>query len=231
MLARGRRARPRPPASSRASSTRIVVGTGPGELHRRSASGSRRRAGSRSRSTSRSPASRRCTRSPAAQPVIDARRGEVFSDGPGASRRPEELDVAGMRLVGDGAVRYRDALRGRAAPRCRPTTTPRTCPPRTCWSRTPARFGPADARRARSTSAPRTRSRADDRRRDRDPPARARRPRRHRGDRAARVPDAVVALDVRLRAREADVDLPRRVRGRPARRLHRSTRATSTPGT
>jgi tRNA A37 threonylcarbamoyladenosine modification protein TsaB len=41
------------------------------------------------------------------QPVIDARRGEVFTEGP-ALARPEELDVAGRRLVGDGAVRYRD---------------------------------------------------------------------------------------------------------------------------
>lgn len=39
-------------------------------------------------------------------PVIDARRGEVFTSGPRLAR-PEELDVAGVRLVGDGAVRYR----------------------------------------------------------------------------------------------------------------------------
>jgi tRNA threonylcarbamoyladenosine biosynthesis protein TsaB len=39
-------------------------------------------------------------------PVIDARRGEVFTEGP-ALARPEQLDVAGKRLVGDGAVRYR----------------------------------------------------------------------------------------------------------------------------
>ncbi len=39
-------------------------------------------------------------------PVIDARRGEVFTSGP-ALARPEELEVAGQRLVGDGAVRYR----------------------------------------------------------------------------------------------------------------------------
>src|SRR4051794_4310893 len=38
--------------------------------------------------------------------VIDARRGEVFSEGPTVAR-PEELDVRGSRLVGDGAVRYR----------------------------------------------------------------------------------------------------------------------------
>ena len=40
------------------------------------------------------------------RPVIDARRGEVFSDGPVVAR-PEELAVEGQRLVGDGAVRYR----------------------------------------------------------------------------------------------------------------------------
>ena len=40
------------------------------------------------------------------KPVIDARRGEVFSDGPTLSR-PEDLAVAGLRLVGDGALRYR----------------------------------------------------------------------------------------------------------------------------
>jgi tRNA threonylcarbamoyl adenosine modification protein YeaZ len=39
-------------------------------------------------------------------PVIDARRGEVFVQGP-AVARPEELEVAGLLLVGDGAVRYR----------------------------------------------------------------------------------------------------------------------------
>jgi tRNA threonylcarbamoyladenosine biosynthesis protein TsaB len=40
------------------------------------------------------------------RPVIDARRGEVFTVGPTVAR-PEELDVAGERLVGDGAIRYR----------------------------------------------------------------------------------------------------------------------------
>jgi tRNA threonylcarbamoyladenosine biosynthesis protein TsaB len=45
-------------------------------------------------------------------PVIDARRGEVFSGGPGriVLGRPEDLEVAGRRLVGDGAVRYRRLL-------------------------------------------------------------------------------------------------------------------------
>src|SRR5438105_1983662 len=40
------------------------------------------------------------------QPVIDARRGEVFTRGP-ALARPGELDVRGVHLVGDGAIRYR----------------------------------------------------------------------------------------------------------------------------
>jgi tRNA threonylcarbamoyladenosine biosynthesis protein TsaB len=40
-------------------------------------------------------------------PVIDARRGEVFAEG-GIVCKPEELEVAGKVLVGDGAVRYRE---------------------------------------------------------------------------------------------------------------------------
>jgi tRNA threonylcarbamoyladenosine biosynthesis protein TsaB len=39
-------------------------------------------------------------------PVLDAKRGEVFTVGPRACR-PDELEVAGQTLVGDGAVRYR----------------------------------------------------------------------------------------------------------------------------
>jgi tRNA threonylcarbamoyladenosine biosynthesis protein TsaB len=41
-----------------------------------------------------------------AVPVLDARRGEVFTRGPEV-RSPEELDVAGQVLLGDGAIRYR----------------------------------------------------------------------------------------------------------------------------
>jgi tRNA threonylcarbamoyladenosine biosynthesis protein TsaB len=47
-------------------------------------------------------------------PVIDARRGEVFSPGPVVSK-PEQLDVAGKTLVGDGAVRYRHVFEARGA--------------------------------------------------------------------------------------------------------------------
>jgi tRNA threonylcarbamoyladenosine biosynthesis protein TsaB len=47
-------------------------------------------------------------------PVIDARRGEVFSPGP-AVCRPEELVVEGKTLLGDGAVRYRDVFEAAGA--------------------------------------------------------------------------------------------------------------------
>ncbi len=41
-----------------------------------------------------------------ALPVLDARRGEVFTAGPRVCR-PDELEVASQTLVGDGALRYR----------------------------------------------------------------------------------------------------------------------------
>ncbi len=47
-------------------------------------------------------------------PVIDARRGEVFSTGP-CLCRPEDLDVAGKVLVGDGALRYRELFEAAGA--------------------------------------------------------------------------------------------------------------------
>lgn len=49
----------------------------------------------------------------AAVPVIDARRGEIFTlvEGRPACLRPEELAIApGRTYVGDGAVRYRSVL-------------------------------------------------------------------------------------------------------------------------
>jgi tRNA threonylcarbamoyladenosine biosynthesis protein TsaB len=48
------------------------------------------------------------------RPVIDARRGEVFTAGP-LVRRPGELDVAGERLIGDGAIRYRSVFEAAGA--------------------------------------------------------------------------------------------------------------------
>ena len=45
---------------------------------------------------------------PGALPVIDARRGEVFvPGGEPEARRPEAVEAAGRRLVGDGALRHR----------------------------------------------------------------------------------------------------------------------------
>jgi tRNA threonylcarbamoyladenosine biosynthesis protein TsaB len=46
--------------------------------------------------------------------VLDAKRGEVFAAGPVACR-PEELDVSGLVLVGDGAVRYRETFEAAGA--------------------------------------------------------------------------------------------------------------------
>jgi tRNA threonylcarbamoyladenosine biosynthesis protein TsaB len=47
-------------------------------------------------------------------PVIDARRGEVFTVGPSVMH-PGELEVEGLRLVGDGAVRYRELFEAAGA--------------------------------------------------------------------------------------------------------------------
>ena len=47
-------------------------------------------------------------------PVVDARRGEVFVRGPRVCK-PEELDVAGQVLVGDGAIRYRKLFEANGA--------------------------------------------------------------------------------------------------------------------
>ncbi len=64
-------------------------------------------------------------------PVIDARRGEVFTDGP-AVASPSELDVAGRLLVGDGALRYRELFEAAGAeipPDRRPRAPSRRAPP------------------------------------------------------------------------------------------------------
>jgi tRNA A37 threonylcarbamoyladenosine modification protein TsaB len=55
---------------------------------------------------------------PGAVPVIDGRRGEVFtlSAAEPVCVRPEELDVEpGREYVGDGALRYRELLEARGA--------------------------------------------------------------------------------------------------------------------
>jgi tRNA threonylcarbamoyladenosine biosynthesis protein TsaB len=53
------------------------------------------------------------------RPVIDAKRGEVFtdvwnSDGPEVAG-PGDLDVRGQTLVGDGAIKYRDIFESNGA--------------------------------------------------------------------------------------------------------------------
>ena len=47
-------------------------------------------------------------------PVLDARRGEIFTSGPRVLA-PEELEVDGLTLLGDGAIRYRDVFESRGA--------------------------------------------------------------------------------------------------------------------
>jgi len=47
-------------------------------------------------------------------PVIDARRGEVFTTGP-AVCAPEDLEVDGRTLVGDGAIKYRTLFEEKGA--------------------------------------------------------------------------------------------------------------------
>jgi tRNA threonylcarbamoyladenosine biosynthesis protein TsaB len=75
-------------------------------------------------------------------PVIDARRGEVFTEGP-AVARPEEIDVAGARLVGDGAVRYR-ALFEAGGAEVPPDEDPAHVPSAALLVAHAGAFGPAD---------------------------------------------------------------------------------------
>jgi tRNA threonylcarbamoyladenosine biosynthesis protein TsaB len=76
------------------------------------------------------------------QPMIDARRGEVFTEGPSLAR-PEQLDVAGRRLVGDGAVRYRDLFEAAGA-EIPPDDHPAHLPRAHRLVEHAAVFGPAD---------------------------------------------------------------------------------------
>jgi len=47
-------------------------------------------------------------------PVLDARRREVFTTGPRVLA-PDDLDVDGLTLLGDGAIRYRELFESRGA--------------------------------------------------------------------------------------------------------------------
>lgn len=77
------------------------------------------------------------------QPVIDARRGEVFTDGP-AVAAPAELEVGGRRLVGDGAIRYRDLFEAAGA-EVPPDRDPAHLPAARRLVEHAAAFGEADA--------------------------------------------------------------------------------------
>ena len=108
--------------------------------------------------------------------------------------------------VGDGAVRFRDSLEAAGA-LVPPDEDGAPSPPRR--ARVPAGCGgePNRPRRTPTRLPARARRRTphDDRpaRRSRDPPPDLRRPPAGRRDRAPRVPDAVVAGDVRARALQA----------------------------
>ena len=109
------------------------------------------------------------------------------------------------------------------APTCRPTTPTLHVPRASLHAALAGAFGAGGRRSCRSTCAlptPTLGARMSFSLRR----LAARRPRRDRGDRAGVVPDAVVALDVRERAREAELALDRRG-ARPtgdARRLPRA---------
>jgi tRNA threonylcarbamoyladenosine biosynthesis protein TsaB len=84
--------------------------------------------------------------SPGAVPVLDARRGEVFTraDGSAAVLAPEDLKVeAGRIYVGDGAVRYRTVIEERGG-----TVPPDESDVHVPWARHHAAlardFGPAE---------------------------------------------------------------------------------------
>jgi tRNA threonylcarbamoyladenosine biosynthesis protein TsaB len=74
--------------------------------------------------------------------VIDARRGEVFAEGPTVGP-PDALEVAGDRLVGDGAVRYRTLFEERGA-EVPPDDDPTHLPSAALLAANAVTFGPAD---------------------------------------------------------------------------------------
>ena len=81
-------------------------------------------------------------------PVIDAKRGQVFTALGGSGRPtagpPEELEVEGLRLVGDGAVRYRVAFEAAGA-EVPPDGDPAHLPAARLLPAHAERFGPAEA--------------------------------------------------------------------------------------
>ena len=133
---------------------------------------------------------------------------------------PGKLEVAnGTICVGSGAVRYRALLEAAGAEippdRRRAARAPGPLPRPAC-----ARLRAGRGGASRSTCESPTLIKPDNERDGEQggfPSPRASGPERDRDDRARLVSDTVVAVDVRGRAREAVLDLARRVRARHAR--------------
>ena len=148
---------------------------------------------------------------PGAVPVIDARRREIFVGlsgqrpvpGAGRARSGRRSNVRGRR---SRALPRRD--RGGRRARSRRTEASSTSPAPTSMLCSQGRAGPPSWS-SRSICASPTPSVPPH---DRDQAAPAPRPLGDRGDRAQRLPDPLVAFDVRRRAGQAVVDLPRRLR-------------------
>ena len=157
---------------------------------------------------------------PGATPVIDAKRSEVFVPGPRALA-PAELPVAAGTALRRRRRRAlpRSARAGRRRSAARRGRAPPSSSPLPRGARTGLRAGRAGRAALRAAARRRRGVRGD----VRPAEARAARPRRDRADRARVVSDALVALDVRGRAREAELALPGGVRPRVgrARRLSR----------
>jgi tRNA threonylcarbamoyl adenosine modification protein YeaZ len=77
------------------------------------------------------------------EPVLDAKRGEVFTAGARAAR-PEELDVDGLRLAGDGAIRYRAVFEAAGAEIPRDEDPVHLPSPALLLARAEGAFGPVD---------------------------------------------------------------------------------------
>ncbi len=76
-------------------------------------------------------------------PVLDAKRGQVFAPGPWVGP-PEGLQVDGLRLLGDGAVRYREIFEAAGA-EVPPDGDPAHMPAARLLAAHAAAFGPAEA--------------------------------------------------------------------------------------
>jgi len=76
-------------------------------------------------------------------PVIDAKRGQVFTPGPVVGP-PEKLEVDGRRLVGDGALRYRELFEAAGA-EIPPDEDPAHLPAARLLLAHATAFGPAEA--------------------------------------------------------------------------------------